>query len=73
MEWCLDQYFADGLTEELLNILARIQELQVAGRTSSFAFKGQNEDLRGIAVDRAGRLWMAFLGGVVAIGLGFRR
>ena len=40
------EYFADGLTEELLNILAQIKELQVAGRTSSFAFKGQNEDLR---------------------------
>ncbi len=42
------EYFSDGLTEELLNILAKIQELQVAGRTSSFAFKGQNEDLREI-------------------------
>jgi TolB-like protein/Tfp pilus assembly protein PilF len=42
------EYFSDGLTEELLNILAKIQELQVAGRTSSFAFKGQNQDLREI-------------------------
>ncbi len=39
-------YFADGLSEELLNLLAKIKELQVAGRTSSFAFKGQNQDLR---------------------------
>jgi TolB-like protein/Tfp pilus assembly protein PilF len=43
-----NEYFSDGLTEELLNILAKIKDLQVAGRTSSFAFKGQNEDLRGI-------------------------
>ncbi len=43
-----NEYFSDGLTEELLNILAKIKELQVAGRTSSFAFKGQNEDLREI-------------------------
>jgi len=42
-------YFADGLSEELLNLLAKIKELQVAGRTSSFAFKGQNQDLRLIA------------------------
>jgi TolB-like protein/Tfp pilus assembly protein PilF len=43
-----NEYFSDGLTEELLNILAQIKELQVAGRTSSFAFKDQNEDLRSI-------------------------
>jgi serine/threonine-protein kinase len=40
------EYFADGLSEELLNVLAGIQELRVAGRTSSFQFKGKNEDLR---------------------------
>ena len=43
------EYFSDGLTEELLNVLAKIPELKVAGRTSSFAFKGKNEDLRTIA------------------------
>ena len=43
-----NEYFSDGLTEELLNLLARIKNLQVAGRTSSFAFKGKNEDLRDI-------------------------
>ena len=43
-----NEYFSDGLTEELLNILAKIHELRVAGRTSSFAFKGKNEDLRSI-------------------------
>ena len=40
------EYFSDGLTEELLNLLAKIPELKVIGRTSSFAFKGQNVDLR---------------------------
>lgn len=43
-----NEYFSDGLTEELLNSLARIKELKVTGRTSSFAFKGQNSDLRKI-------------------------
>jgi len=41
-------YFADGLSEELLNLLAKIPDLRVIGRTSSFAFKGKNEDLREI-------------------------
>ena len=41
-----NEYFADGLSEELLNVLARIKDFRVAGRTSSFAFKGKNEDLR---------------------------
>jgi adenylate cyclase len=41
-----NEYFADGLSEELLNQLAQIHDLQVAGRTSSFSFKGKNEDLR---------------------------
>jgi TolB-like protein len=40
------EYFSDGLSEELLNLLAKIPELKVIGRTSSFAFKGKNEDLR---------------------------
>jgi len=43
-----NEYFADGLSEELLNVLAQIKELKVAGRTSSFHFKGRNEDLRQI-------------------------
>lgn len=42
------EYFADGLSEELLNVLAQTPDLKVAGRTSSFAFKGQNRDLREI-------------------------
>lgn len=41
-------HFADGLSEELLNVLARNPKLRVAGRTSSFAFKGQLDDLREI-------------------------
>ena len=40
------EYFADGIAEEILNVLVRIPELKVAGRTSSFSFKGKNEDLR---------------------------
>jgi TolB-like protein len=43
------EYFSDGLSEELLNLLSKIPELKVIGRTSSFAFKGKNEDLRIIA------------------------
>ena len=43
-----NEYFADGLTEELLNALAQIGSLKVAGRTSSFYFKGRNEDLKAI-------------------------
>ena len=41
-----NEYFSDGLSEELLNLLAKIPQLHVAGRTSSFKFKGTNEDLR---------------------------
>jgi TolB-like protein/Flp pilus assembly protein TadD len=40
------EYFTDGISEELLNLLARVPDFRVAGRTSSFAFKGENEDLR---------------------------
>ena len=40
------EYFSDGISEEILNALAKIHELKVAGRTSSFAFKGKNQDLR---------------------------
>jgi TolB-like protein len=36
----------DGLTEEILNRIAQINELKVPGRTSCFAFKGKNADLR---------------------------
>ncbi len=43
------EYFSDGLTEELLNSLAEINELQVAARTSAFSFKGQDDDIGTIA------------------------
>ena len=43
-----NEFFSDGLSEEILNSLARIEGMQVVGRTSSFQFKGKNEDLRGI-------------------------
>ncbi len=43
-----NEFFSDGLTEELLNVLARNPGLRVVGRTSSFAFKGRQEDLREI-------------------------
>jgi TolB-like protein len=39
-------HFADGLTEEILNSLARVPDLQVTARTSAFAFKGKAEDLK---------------------------
>lgn len=44
-----NEYFSDGLTETLLHVLAQVPELKVAARTSSFAFKGQNQDVRDIA------------------------
>jgi len=43
------EWFADGLTEEILNSLARTPDLLVAARTSSFTFKGSNEDIPTIA------------------------
>jgi TolB-like protein/Flp pilus assembly protein TadD len=43
------EYFSDGLSEELLNMLAHVPELRVAARTSSFSFKGKDEDIRSIA------------------------
>jgi len=43
------EYFSDGLSEELLNSLARIRDLQVAARTSSFSFKGKEADVADIA------------------------
>ena len=44
-----NEYFSDGLTETLLHMLAQIPELKVAARTSSFAFKNDNSDVREIA------------------------
>jgi len=42
------EFFSDGISEEILNALAKVKELKVAGRTSSFAFKGKDQDLRQI-------------------------
>ena len=42
------EFFSDGISEELLNLLAKTKGLRVAARTSSFAFKGKNEDIKGI-------------------------
>ncbi|MDH3620695.1 MAG: tetratricopeptide repeat protein [Gammaproteobacteria bacterium] len=44
-----NEYFSDGLTETILHMLAQVPDLQVAARTSSFAFKGQNMSIRDIA------------------------
>src|SRR5262245_51234721 len=43
-----NEFFADGVTEEILNALASIPDLRVAGRASSFSFKGKQQDLRTI-------------------------
>ena len=44
-----NEYFADGLAEEIINTLARLPGLKVIARTSAFAFKGRHEDVRQIA------------------------
>jgi len=44
-----NDYFSDGMSEELLNLLARAPDLHVASRTSSFAFKDKNLDVREVA------------------------
>lgn len=44
-----NEYFADGLAEEILNSLARVRELKVIARTSSFAFRGGDQDIAAIA------------------------
>lgn len=64
------EYFSDGLSEELINHLSRSPGLKVIARTSSFQFKGRNEDVRSIA----GRLGVAHLleGSVRKAGQGLR-
>ena len=42
------EYFSDGVAEEILNALAQVKDLKVAGRSSSFHYKGRNEDIRTI-------------------------
>jgi TolB-like protein/class 3 adenylate cyclase/Flp pilus assembly protein TadD len=43
-----NEYFSDGISEEILNALTRVEGLRVTSRTSSFSFKGKNEDVRQI-------------------------
>ena len=45
-----NEYFSDGLSEELLNLLAKIPELKVASRSSAFQFKGEKFDLKDVAL-----------------------
>ena len=42
------EYFSDGMAEEIIDLLTKLPQLKVIGRTSSFQFKGRNEDLRSI-------------------------
>ena len=43
------EYFSDGLAEEIINLLAQVPALKVIARTSAFAFRGKEQDIRGIA------------------------
>jgi len=43
------EYFSDGISEEILNLLAQVQEMRVTSRSSAFSFKGQNVDVPTIA------------------------
>jgi TolB-like protein/Tfp pilus assembly protein PilF len=45
-----NEYFSDGITEELLNAFTKVEGLQVTSRTSAFAFKGKNSDIREIGI-----------------------
>ena len=45
-----NEYFSDGITEELLNALTKVNGLQVTSRTSAFAFKGKHDDVREIGI-----------------------
>jgi len=51
------EYFGDGMAEEILDLIGRFPQLKVIGRTSSFQFKGHNEDLRAVGE----KLGVAFL------------
>jgi adenylate cyclase len=46
-----NEFFTDGVTEEIINALARIRRLKVTSRTSSFAYKGHNQDVRTIGAE----------------------
>ena len=43
-----NEYFSDGLAEEIINALTKVPELRVIARTSAFAFRGKEQDLRTI-------------------------
>ncbi len=43
-----NEYFSDGLAEEIINVLAKVPELRVIARASAFAFRGEGQDLRTI-------------------------
>jgi TolB-like protein len=43
-----NEFFSDGITEEIINALTKVKGLKVIARTSSFAFKGKNVDVRKI-------------------------
>lgn len=45
-----NEYFSDGITEDIINALAKVKELNVIARTSSFAFKGKDIDLREVGL-----------------------
>lgn len=45
------EYFSDGMTEEILNVLTKIPDIRVAARTTAFAYKGQEPDLREVGQD----------------------
>jgi len=57
-----NEYFSDGISEEILNVLARTPELQVAARTSSFSFRGKSQEVPEIA--RALKVRMVLEGSV---------
>ena len=42
------EFFCEGISEEIINTIVQLPNLTVAGRTSSFCFKGKNEDLRSV-------------------------
>ena len=44
-----NEYFSDGITEEIINALTKVESLKVTARTSAFAFKGKDQDIREIA------------------------
>lgn len=47
------EYFGDGIAEEIINSLVHLNDLHVAGRTSSFQFKGMNIDLKVVCASKA--------------------